>query len=287
MKIGLMAPLANPMATPVYLRTLAGVAEGLGFHSIWVPEHVVLFDEYDSKYPYSSDGRIVMVPGGGPLEPFTALTFLAAHSNTIRLGTGICLVPQRNPVYTAKEVSNLDWLSGGRFDFGIGAGWLAEEFQALGVPFGQRGKRLRDYVGVMKSLWIDDVSEFEGVYYSLPPCRQLPKPIQRPHPPLHFGGESDAALERVADLGQGWYGFNLLPETASERIAILAKMLEARGRRRDEVSISITPPWTVPLDRNLVDAYRSSDVDQLIVTALSMSPDDLVKSIEAIAAVTL
>jgi len=149
MKIGLFAPAVYPAGTPEYLRTLGTAAEERGFHSLWMAEHVVLFDDYASRYPYAADGRIPASGESGFLDPFDALSFLAAHTTRIRLGTGICLVPQRNPVYTAKEVATVDWLSGGRFDFGVGVGWLAEEFRALDVPFERRGDRCREYLEVM------------------------------------------------------------------------------------------------------------------------------------------
>ena len=146
MDIGLFVPLSAFNATPAFLRTLGPAAEERGFESIWLPEHVVLFDEYESSYPYAEDGRF---PGGGDVgivDPLVGLTYLAAVTDRVRLGTGICLVPQRNPVYTAKHVADLDVLSGGRVDFGIGIGWLKEEFDALNVPFEQRGKRTDEYL---------------------------------------------------------------------------------------------------------------------------------------------
>ena len=212
-------PTLSPPAS--YLRALGTAVEERGFDSIWVAEHVVLFDEYASRYPYANDGRIPVRPESGILDPFAALSYLAAVTTRVRLGTGICLVPQRNPVYTAKEVATVDWLSGGRFDLGIGVGWLAEEFAALGVPFDRRGSRCRAYIDVMKTLWADPISEYSGEFYELAPTRQYPKPVQQPHPPIHFGGESDAALRRVADLGQGWYGFGLEPGEVKERISRL------------------------------------------------------------------
>src|SRR6186997_170685 len=211
MDIGLFVPLGNGNANAELLRALGREAEARAFESIWVAEHVVMFDDYESQYPYAADGRF---PGGGDtglLEPLTALTYLAAITDRVRLGTGICLVPQRNPVYTAKQVADLDSLSGGRVDFGIGVGWLREEFEALGVPFERRGKRTDEYLQVMRSLWCDDTSSFEGELYTLRPCRMYPKPVQQPHPPIHVGGESDAALRRVARFGQGWFSFNRLP----------------------------------------------------------------------------
>ena len=130
----------------------------------------MLFDEYASSYPYAEDGRIPAPPGTGLLEPFTTLSFLAAHTTTVRLGTAMVLLPQRNPVYTAKEVATLDWLSNGRVDFGVGVGWLEEEFNAVNVPWPQRGKRTDEYLEVLHTLWCDETSAYEGEFYSLNPC---------------------------------------------------------------------------------------------------------------------
>ncbi len=160
MKTGVISAF-DQNTPPETIASAGKIAEERGFHSIWMPEHVVFFRQYASKYPYSADGKI---PGNpeGVLEPLTALTYLAARTDRIRLGTGICLVPQRNPVYTAKQVADVDFLSGGRVDFGIGIGWLREEFEALDVPWERRAARTRDYVGVMKTLWCDEVSSYKG-----------------------------------------------------------------------------------------------------------------------------
>lgn len=283
MKVGLFAPLANPFATAEYLHTLGTSAEDRAFDSVWVAEHVVLFDEYRSEYPYAADGRIPVAPESGLLDPFSALSFLAASTQTIRLGTGICLVPQRNPVYTAKEATTVDWLSGGRLDLGIGVGWLAEEFQALGVPFVRRGARCRAYIDVMRALWCDDVSEYDGEFYKLLPTRQFPKPVQKPHPPIHFGGESDAALRRVADIGQGWYGFGLDPEATAERVLALNALLERRGRRRAEIEVSVCP-YMLPATRQLVEAYARAGVDRVIVVAAARDAGSLIRTLDALAA---
>jgi len=282
MKIGLFTPFASPVATPEYVSTAAITAEQCGFHSFWALEHVVLFDDYASQYPYAEDGRIPASPGSGFLDPFGALNYLAAVTETIRLGTGICLVPQRNPVYTAKEVANLDWLSGGRFDFGIGVGWLAEEFAATGTPFDRRGARCRSYLEVMKRLWCDEVSEYEDEFYDLRPCRQYPKPVQSPHPPLHFGGESGAALRRVADLGQGWYGFNLDPDGFAKHLGELDALLETRGRSREELVISVSP-YFQGCDLDRLKAYRDAGADQVILFAFAQDADGLRGTIEGLA----
>jgi probable F420-dependent oxidoreductase len=183
-KFGVFFAAVNPYATPEVIAAVGRACEERSVDSIWVPEHVVLFDEYEHKYPYAADGTFPALPNSGMLEPFSTLSYLAAHTSTVRLATGICLLPQRNPVYTAKEVANVDYLSGGRFDFGIGVGWCAEEFEAVNVPFETRGRRTDEYIEVMKALWCDEQSEYHGELYDLPTCTMHPKPVQTPHPPL-------------------------------------------------------------------------------------------------------
>jgi probable F420-dependent oxidoreductase len=282
MRIGIFAPLASPLATPAYVRALAQGAEERNFHSLWLPEHVVLFDEYVSRYPYSPDGRIPAGGENGLLDPLAALGFLAAATRRIRIGTAVCLVPQRNPVYTAKEIATLDVLSGGRVDFGVGVGWLAEEFAALGVPFERRGARCREYMRLMQTLWRDPVSQFRGEFYKLAPCRQFPKPVQKPHPPIHFGGESDAALRRVAELGQGWHPFHQEPQFLAERMGTLEKLLGARGRKRAEIEVTICP-YLRPISLDLVKRYRDAGVDQVTVMPLAGDPPGLEKVLDTLA----
>lgn len=282
MKIGLFAPLTNPFATPEYMRAVGRAAEERGFHSIWVAEHVLLFDEYASQYPYAADGKIPVAGDAGILDPFVALAYIGATTDKIRLGTGICLVPQRNPVYTAKEVASLDYVTGGRVDFGVGIGWLEEEFRALAVPFERRAARTRAYLEVMRRLWSDPIPQYEGDMYHLPPCRQDPKPIQKPHPPIHFGGESDPALKRVADIGQGWYGFNIGPEETAERLKALDRLLAARGRKRSEILVSVCP-YMKPFDPDMVKRYRDAGVDQLIVMGMAPTVDRLREQLDRLA----
>jgi probable F420-dependent oxidoreductase len=281
MDVGVFVPLGNGNASAEILRAVGREIEDRGFESIWVPEHVVLFDEYESAYPYSPDGKF---PGGadsGMLEPLQALTYLAAVTDRVRLGTGICLVPQRNPVYTAKAVTDLDSLSGGRVDFGVGVGWLREEFEAVAMPFEKRGPRTDEHLQVMKALWCDEVSEFHGEFYDLAPCRMYPKPIQTPHPPIHVGGESDAAMRRVARHGQGWFSFNRLPEDLPEPLARLDAALAAEGRSRSDVVLSVSPYFN-PVTPAAVEGYAALGVDRLIVLCLAFDVDTLRSQLDAL-----
>jgi probable F420-dependent oxidoreductase len=274
MDVGLFVPIGSANATPELVGAVGREAEERGFESIWVAEHVVLFDEYDSAYPYDPSGRFPAGGDAGMVEPFTALTYLAAVTERIRLGTGICLVPQRNPVYTAKAVTDVDALSAGRVDFGVGVGWLREEFEALGVPFDRRGQRTDEYLAAMRSLWCDEVSEFHGELYDLRPCRMYPKPVQRPHPPIHVGGESDAALRRVARLGQGWFTFGRLPEDLPPALERLDAALAAEGRTRADITLSVSP-YMHPVTPESVGRYAELGVDRLVVLCLAFTVDML------------
>lgn len=253
----------NDRTSPDYIRQAGQIAEQFGFHSLWVPEHVLFFSQYESRYPYSDDGKL----RGDPrslIDPFSALTFVAASTNKIRLGTGICLVPQRNPVYTARQVSDIDYLSGGRFDFGIGIGWLKEEFEALNVPWENRAGRTMECIEVMKALWQDDVSSHKGERFNINAAYQNPKPVQKPHPPLIFGGESDAALQRVAAVGQGWFGFNLTPVRLDERLAKLDAALASNGRTRSDIQVYVNPS-SEAMNADDMRAFASLGVHQVIV----------------------
>jgi probable F420-dependent oxidoreductase len=285
MKLGLFLPLAgDPARLRETLAAAASAAERAGFHSLWFAEHVALFDAHQSRYPYSEDGRFPLSGEAGLLEPFAAVAFVAALTTRIRLGTGVCLVPQRSPLYTAKQVADVDVLSLGRFDFGVGIGWLREEFEALGVPFDDRARRCREYLAAMRALWTDPVSQHDGELLRVPPLRMFPKPIQKPHPPIVFGGESDAALRRVADLGQGWYGYDLRPDEAAARIAVLERMLARRGRPRASVEVGVCPYLAPARDAASLRAYAAAGVDQVIHLVAASSPERVQAEIERLAA---
>lgn len=283
MKVGVQTGFSGA-TSPELIADFGRIVEERGFHSIWVPEHVVFFRDYASQYPYSDDGKIPGNPNG-VMEPLTALTFVAAHTERIRLGTGVCLVPQRNPIYTAKQVADVDYLSNGRLDFGIGIGWLREEFGALGVPWERRADRTRECIAVMKTLWCDEISSFKGEFYDLPECMQNPKPVQRPHPPLYFGGESEPALRRVAELGQGWFGYHLTPDGLDANLKRLDTFLVEVGRSRTDVKIQVSPRGHY--DAGILARFRDSGVDQVILPLFGRDADSLRKRADALAADTL
>ncbi len=252
MKVGLFLPViggADAAGLRDFLMTAARTAEEARFHSLWVPEHVVLFDHIESRYPYSPDGSWPVPPGLGMVEPFTALAFAAAVTSRIRLGTGVCLVPQRPPIYTAKQVADCDVLSGGRLDFGVGIGWLREEFEALDVEFEGRATRTREYLAAMKSLWMDDVSQHQGNLLKIPPLRMFPKPVQKPHPPLWFGAHHPAALRRAVELGDGFMGAgSVSTATFADEVKLLRGLLESAGR--DPATFGIGKRVYIAVDRD-------------------------------------
>jgi probable F420-dependent oxidoreductase len=284
MQIGFFAVGIGPGADPEAIALTARTSEACGFHSLWAPEHVVLLDRYASQYPYSKDGRLPFTDMTiDILDPFAALTFAAAHSKTIRLGTGICLIPERNPVVTAKEVASLDKLSGGRFDLGVGVGWLAEEFTAVGVPWERRAERTREYLKAMKLLWTEEEPEFTGEFCSFPKVRMHPKPVQKPHPPIIFGGESTPALKRVGEVGDGWFGVNVTVEDAKNKIARIKQYAQAAGRDPGKLSFSVSPGLGLPISVDTVKQYRDAGVHQVVAGGIVSDPKAIKGEIERLA----
>jgi probable F420-dependent oxidoreductase len=283
MEIGLNLPVANASVTPEVLRSVAIAAEAKGFAELYLGEHVVLFDKPTDSYPSSDDGE-AFFPASAPLpDPLVTHAFVAASTSRVRLATGVMLLPQRNPVYTAKHVATLDWLSGGRFDCCVGLGWSSEEFEACAVPWAERGARAEEYVAVMRSLWTDPVSRFDGRFYNLQPCRQYPKPVQRPHPPLWFGGWTDAALGRTARLGNGWYGFDLAADVAAERIAGLRGILAEDGRPAGSVKICLGGYGLQPQTIAELRAYHDAGVEQFVFTPTESEPARILEQLDFLA----
>ncbi|MCX8071220.1 MAG: LLM class F420-dependent oxidoreductase [Candidatus Binatia bacterium] len=246
---------------PQRMATIAAHAEALGFESVWLPEHVVFPPEIRSRYPYSETGAPVRTDMP-LLDPLVLLAHVAAKTERIRLGTNVYLPALRHPIVSARMIVTLDVLSRGRLSLGVGAGWLEEEFTALGVDFASRGARLRECVRAWRVLWQEKTPSFSGRFFSFGPVMFEPKPMQRPGPPILFGGETEAALERAAELGDGWYGVRHTPESARTQVERLRALLAKRGRSIENFEITVSAG---PIDRKEADLFAAVGVTRLVV----------------------
>lgn len=242
---------------------IAQTAEATGFHSIWAIEHAVVPKTYTSTYPYDDGGRLFR--GASQLDhsdPLIWLAFAAAATSQIRIATGILILPQRNPLILAKEVASLDRLSGGRFDFGIGVGWLREEFDALGVPFERRGARTDEYLAALRTLWSETEAEFHGEFVDFEPVYSQPKPAQAPLP-IIVGGHSDRAARRAGELGDVLFPAERPPEVLAELFAAAKRYAEAAGRDPDALAL-----WTSgAADDDLMERFAEIGVTQVMLTS--------------------
>ncbi len=271
MKIGTFSTFMTPICTPQMIGDFARSAEAIGLDSLWMGEHVVLFDKTEFPYPGSANGKLPVPDGGGMLDTVATFGYLAACTTTLRFGTGITLLPQRNPVYTAKEFTTLDWLTGGRIDFGIGVGWCKEEVIACGYNFDDRGKRCDEMLEMIKLLWTEPLAEYHGEFYDLAACRMDPKPVQKPHIPIIVGGHSKAGFNRAAKFGAGWYGFQLDLDATAKVIVQINDALATAGRLRDGFELIITPPYSVSID--MIKGYEDLGVDRLVIHLGSQKPE--------------
>jgi probable F420-dependent oxidoreductase len=264
MRFGLHALGIGAGARPEVIRAVAVAAEAGGFATLWWGEHVVLVDQPTSRYPYSADGRIAVPASADWLDPLTGLSFAAAVTSRIGLATGVLLLPEHNPVLVAKQAATLDVLSAGRLTLGVGIGWSAEEFAALGVPFARRAQRTAEYVAAMRVLWSDDVASFSGEFTRFDQVRVNPKPAGGRRIPVVAGGNSDAALRRVAAFADGWYGFNLRAGEVAGRISTLAGHCRARGRSISELTVAVSLTDGSPA---LLPELARSGVTELVLVA--------------------
>lgn len=257
MKVGITCGGIGPYATGDFLRRSIRAAEAIGMAHYWLPDHVVLFARYpESTYPYAGgsgqeapeqsaeaplqfdDETFAMVnPRDAFVEPVVAMTWLAAATNSIEVGSNILVLPQRNPVLLAKEIATLDEFSGGRVVLGIGAGWAKEDFDALGVDFKTRGKRTDEMIRAMRELWDRDAASFAGEFFSFDEAYCYPKPVRPGGIPILVGGESKPAMRRVARYGNGWLPYNLPAEDAPRVIGELKDMTRAEGRDPEALRI--------------------------------------------------
>jgi probable F420-dependent oxidoreductase len=272
MKIGIV-PINVGYTAPEQVIAIAEKAEEVGAESVWTFEHVMVPVDYESRYPYNSKGKMPATPESNFIDPLIALSFVAARTTRLRLGTGVNILPQTNPLLAAKQVASIDFLSGGRMMYGVGTGWLREEYEAMGTPFERRGKRFDEYLVAMKKVWSGEVVEHEGELLTWKGFKSYPVPTQKPHPPLIVGGTSKAAFRRVARHGDGW----IAPNFSSEQLAGQLEELRAvaKDNDRDPDSIEVTAMWRFDKDPNgeTIGAFRDLGVARLLVPVFALGSE--------------
>ena len=257
MSIGTSVPLPAYTIDPAFM---AKKAEELGFESIWYAEHPAL--PVHSNSPFPSTGGEIPWTYSHFTDPYIALARASGATSTIKLGTGITLVPERNPLMLAKEIASLDLFSGGRFMFGIGTGWLKEETEIMGGDFEHRWSQTREAIEAMKELWTKDEAEYHGRFFDFPPVRSFPKPVQKPYPPVIIGGMAKHVLSRIVAHADGWLPNRITPAELEESRAKLDAMAEEAGR--DPKSITISVYGQAP-ERDLVQSYLNAGADRVVV----------------------
>lgn len=273
MKYGIQLAGGAAVSQRAALKKVAAAAEALGFDSVLIGDHIVIPKKITSPWPYDE-----YVGGKTPyavytdmvwFDPFDTMAFLAAVTERVRLGISVVIVPYRHPFDVARRVATIDVLSGGRFVLGVGVGWLEDEFRLLGIPFAKRGARTREYVAMMQALWTQDAPRFSGDFVELhEDVNVLPRPIQKPHPPIWVGGESTPALRRVAAFGNGWHCGLVLPERILGLLDRIRALMDEAGRDFSELEITAL----AASDRTRaheIDAYRTAGVDVLYMLPLS------------------
>lgn len=268
MKIGLI-PINMAVSDVGQLVASARKAEAIGVESLWTFEHVIIPIDYQSKYPYSPNGKMGAPPETNLVDPLIALAAIAASTTTVRLATGVNILSQTNPLYLAKQAASLDFVSNGRFMLGVGIGWLREEFDALGVPFERRGARFDDYVTAMRKVWSGDVVEHQSEFLRWSGFKSYPVPVQRPGVPIIIGGSKGKAFERIAKYGDGWYAPTGNLAQLKEMLVPLDQACAAIGRKRS--SVEITAMW-VPAAEGLdvVKRYAELGVERLVVPTFAI-----------------
>lgn len=278
MKFALIYANAGPFCLPEMVTHLATTAERVGIESIWTVEHVVIPVGYESTYPYDPSGKIP-APDQMPIpDPLIWLSYAAAVTKTLRLATGIVILPQRHPLYVAKEVATLDVLSNGRLILGIGIGWLEEEFNALGIPFEERAGRTAETVRAMRSLWKDEAEPFEGKYFRWGKLESHPKPVQKPGVPIVVGGHTGLAARRAARYGDGFFPGVTDDEKLKSLLGIMREECKKVGR--DPSTIEVTSGRGAP-DADAVKRLADLGVSRFVLPPPAFDAEGITKGLEA------
>jgi probable F420-dependent oxidoreductase len=281
MKYGFTLPGRGPLATPDNLATIARRGDELGYHFVLFGDHIVVPRQIASPYPYTESGEFPGSASGVAMEQLTVLAFLAGQTQSIRLVTSVIIVPHRNPLVAAKVLATLDVLSKGRLVVGVGVGWMREEFEALGLPpFDERGAVTDEYIRAFKELWTSDNPSFEGKYCRFSNISFLPKPVQKPHPPIWVGGESRRALRRTAELGNGWYPISVNPqfplgepEQLAARLQRLAALANEVGRDPAEIDVIYRTPDYQLLNKASMASSSAAGRRPFVGTAAEIAAD--------------
>ncbi|MDQ3146541.1 MAG: LLM class F420-dependent oxidoreductase [Actinomycetota bacterium] len=264
MKVGFLPSYRNAaIATPDYALGVARAAEDAGCESIWAVEHVVIPADYASRYPYAASGRMPLAADQPVPDPLDWLAFVAAGTTTLRLATGMLVLPEHQPVALAKRLATIDALSGGRLMVGVGVGWLREESEALGVDFDERGARCDEYVEVLRALWADGPSSFEGRFVRFEAMLSVPKPVQPGGVPVVVGGHSPAAARRAGRLGHGFYPLGTDPEGLGPLLVAMRKATGDAGRDPDAVEVTVGATF----DLDVAKRFADLGVGRMIVSA--------------------
>jgi probable F420-dependent oxidoreductase len=275
--------LMFPTRHPIDVAVLARQAEALGFASLWVGEHPIMPVHSVSPFPASPDGRI---PDSYSwfLDPFVTLARASAVTTKLKLGTGITLIPERNPLLLAKETATLDYFSGGRFIFGIGAGWNKEETEIMGGDFTHRWTQTREAIAAMKALWANEAAEYHGTHYDFPLVRSFPRPVQQPHPPIFLGGAARQVFKRIVAYGNGWMPTRSTPKLIKQGRAVLNELALAAGR--DPQSIEIMA-YIAPPNRAKLQALAEAGADSAALMLTSAPEAAALTELEQIAKTVL
>ena len=268
-----------PTDYSIDIAVLAKKAEERGYDSIWLAEHPILPVDSKTPWPGSEDGKIPK-KYADTADPFVALGRASAVTEKLLLGTGICLVPERNPLVLAKEVATLDMYSKGRFLFGIGAGWLREETEIMGGDFPHRWTQTREAVMAMKELWTTVESEYHGKYYDFPPVYSFPMPTQRPHPPIYLGGHAKNVFKRIVSWGNAWMPNRITPKEIEEGRKQIETLCAESGRDPKEIGITV---YGVAADRELLKDFESAGAERAVVSIESVAEHEALENLEEIA----
>jgi probable F420-dependent oxidoreductase len=269
MKFGLI-PVNIGVESSEQMIGMAQLAESKGYESVWTFEHVIVPMDYQSKYPYNASGKMGADPESNFVDPLIALTAIAASTSKIRLGTGVNILSQVNPLYMAKQAASIDMISNGRFMLGVGIGWLREEFEALGVPFEKRGARFDDYVAAMRKVWSGDVVEHQSEFINWSGFKSYPIPKQSPLPVI-MGGIKGKIHERIATLGDGWYAPVSDPAELRGHLDKIRAKCDEIGR--DFSEIEITCMWPGVGGPEAVEALEVAGAHRLVVPVMALGPD--------------